>query len=182
MKRIIAITAIVIISIVAVGVAIFWFSSANFKTSITQNAPQPNQPVANQQLETNYFTATLPVGYEVVSNTEKESGTERLNITAKNTATDTTINIIVGDIPSGGLNGLKIYTDRSQNPEQYTNQSFSGMPTSAQTFYSRTNGYELVAFWTYGSLYAAITISSPTAESGQINVTMQAFLDQWQWR
>lgn len=183
MKHTIAIVVVSVAIIVVISGLIFAkiqpFKKHNIPAKTTQVSQSNN---ASKQLETDYFIALLPDGYTVTSNVEQANTAARLTVTAENPKTNIKITIVIGDIPSGGLSAVPAYSLRVNSPNDYTLQSFGGMPASAVTFYSVKNGYELTAFWAHGSLYTMITISGPSSQQSQINILMEAFLDQWRWR
>jgi hypothetical protein len=181
MKHTIAIVITCTLVVLCICGFSFWiFHSSNTQTPSDQVPQQGNAP---QQIETNYYMATIPVGFSITSNVETSNALERLKITAENPKTNIKIEITVGDTPNGGLGNLISYKTRINDPDTYTRQSFGGMPVDAITFHSSTKErYELTAFRTNGSLYSVITISGPANQQGQINIIMESFLDQWQWR
>lgn len=178
------------VAVIAIGLAaaLWVWSRQPSKSNI---ATQPSQSVLGQEvaapekIETAYFTALLPVGFVVKTNTESSTNTQELVqiVAVQPKAQGQQIAITIGQLPADGLAGVSSFALRNKNPNTYLPIEFGGMPADAKLFNSTNDAvYEITAFMTRSALYAVIASSGISANQTDTNKNLMSVLTSWTWR
>lgn len=140
-----------------------------------------------QQLTNDFFSLSLPPGYNVQSHQPTPSNLLFNQMITKPGGFGTLIIAIsIANMPSDGLDGDTSYTFRAQQPSVYqmSTKNYGGDTVHIA---SDSQTSSVVAFWPHGSYLATVSISSGTdAPSGDGNQdelnSLQPLLAAWQWQ
>lgn len=184
-KKILIIVCVVAVIIVCAVLISIWARQPSTSTIIpTDTNTSSAQQSSPQKIDNAYFTATLPVGFTIKTNTENVNSTELVQIVAtRQDGTGQQIAVTIGLLPADNLAGVSSYNLRVKNSAVYQPVEFGGMRADAKLFYSQTDSfYEITAFMTRASLYASVSASGLPNDKTTIDQSLVNFLDTWQWR
>ena len=184
MKKYIAIAGVVLLVAIVIIFLVFSHQPSKGKIEPAKNLDSSTTSQSKvETVETAYFTAPLPVGFVVKSNTENASPETMIQVVAtKPQSQGEQIAITLGTLPSDGLAGVSSYNLRIKNPDTYKQIEYGGLPANSPTFHS-DNGtnYEVTVFLTHASLYAVVSVSGISADASNINQVLESTIGNWKW-
>lgn len=181
---IIVVSTVVLVAIVAIVIILLQKPSKSVVTPRTGGSGVKTEQSVALPINTAYFTATLPVGFKIKSQTENATASDILQIVAtQNNSNGQQIGINLATIAKEGLGGVASYNLRVKNPDIYKPIEFGGMPANVPTFYNRSETeYGITGFWVRDGLYASIAVAGTRADEALINQHYMQLLDSWRWR
>lgn len=184
-KNYIIVAASVFLVILAGIILFIWARQSSTGTiKDPQKSAEVEKASTPVKIDTAYFTAILPPGFVVKSNTENASSQDLIQIVATRPSSNgQQISISVGTLPKEGIGAVSSYNLRVSTPETYKKTEFAGMPSGLTTFYSQSQtAYEITSFWVRGGLYAMVSASGLPTQKDDINQSLVTMFANWQWR
>ncbi|HSX06182.1 MAG TPA: hypothetical protein VLG92_00490 [Candidatus Saccharimonadia bacterium] len=153
-------------------------------TKTTQTHPQTRPISTPLSLTTAYFSATLPGGFTIRSQTETATDPRvQLRLVA---STDSYIDqqfaVTRGSMPSDGLRGIADYNLRATDTAIYTRFTPPNLPAGGQAFRNTQDPAAITLFWPRSGYYAELAFStSGGASFDQLQATYRQMMQSWQW-
>lgn len=145
---------------------------------VASTTEAPKEPV---NIQTNYFTAQLPTGFEVKRQNITSEGPTLVELVANNEHQQFAITI--AKLPPEGLSGTGSYNLRVTKTDEYQAYRPAGMPVAVTAFRALTGPPAFAAFWPEGSLYAQIALTSDGGAT--LNDLFNSFVQtthMWEWK
>jgi len=145
-------------------------------------APHITTPV---QLDTPYFTTSLPGDFRVKRQTTLTNGGPILFQLNANTdgKTDEQFGATIGTTPTDGLVELADYKLRSTDTSTYAAYTPDSLPPGAIAFHTVSGPAALTVFWPEGSHYAELSFSTDgVASESTLQNLLSAVIAAWDWK
>lgn len=163
---------------------VYWAKQPTKTTVVLKSLPDTAVTSNSVELSTEFFTATLPAGFIVKSQTKNATSQDLLQIMATQpVSSGGQIAITIGVLSNQGLDGVASYNMRIKSPETYVKTVFGGGQGAVISFYGQQNAiYELSGFWPKDDRYASIAVSGLQSQKEATIKYYTQVISSWQWR
>lgn len=151
------------------------------RTGAPTRSTAPDTPETSADIQNDYFTATLPAGFEIKRQTTQQDGSSLQRLVASDKRQQ--LAITVATLPPEGLTGAGNYNLRAKDATNYQPYNLTDMPAGATTFRSVNNPPAFVVFWPNGDRYAEIALTSDGAATlDELTASFSQIIQTWQWQ